>query len=78
MCNMAQESSLNLAEEEKELQKYVFIGPCSYTSWFLIRLFIEIFQADLAEFPGGKKISKLISKTNPGWQTAIQNRLIWT
>ncbi|KAG2125269.1 hypothetical protein BD769DRAFT_1669010 [Suillus cothurnatus] len=59
---MAKESSSNLAEEEKELQK----------------LLIEIFQADLAEFPGGKKILKLISKTNPGWQTAIQNRLIWT
>ncbi|KAG1797046.1 uncharacterized protein HD556DRAFT_1441211 [Suillus plorans] len=49
------------AEQEKELQK----------------LFIEIFQADLAEFPGGKKVSKLISKTNPRWQTAIQNGLIW-
>ncbi|KAG1838758.1 hypothetical protein C8R48DRAFT_782307 [Suillus tomentosus] len=49
------------AEQEKELQK----------------LFIKIFQADLAEFPGGKKVSKLISKTNPRWQTAIQNGLIW-
>ncbi|KAG1834872.1 hypothetical protein EV424DRAFT_1532062 [Suillus variegatus] len=49
------------AKQEKELQK----------------LFIKIFQADLAEFPGGKKISKLISKMNPHWQTAIQNRLIW-
>ncbi|KAG1779726.1 hypothetical protein EV702DRAFT_1195089 [Suillus placidus] len=61
MCQMSKESSSTPAEQDKELQK----------------LFIEIFQADLAEFPGGKKLSKLILKTNPHWQTAIQNELIW-
>jgi hypothetical protein len=40
-------------------------------------LFIKVFQADLAKFSGGKKVSKLISKTNPHWQTTIQTRLIW-
>jgi hypothetical protein len=43
----------------------------------MARLFIEIFQADLTKFPGGKKVSKLISRTNPHWQTAIQTKLIW-
>ncbi|KAG1768097.1 hypothetical protein EV702DRAFT_1050113 [Suillus placidus] len=61
MRQMSKESSSTPAEQDKELQK----------------LFIEIFQADLAEFPGGKKLSKLILKTNPHWQTAIQNELIW-
>ncbi|KAG1789784.1 uncharacterized protein HD556DRAFT_1446791 [Suillus plorans] len=61
MRKMAIESSPIVTEQEKELQK----------------LFIEIFQADLAEFPGSKKVSKLISKTNPRWQTTIQSGLIW-
>ncbi|KAG1735637.1 uncharacterized protein EDB91DRAFT_1250471 [Suillus paluster] len=61
MHQMSKESSSIPAQQDKELQK----------------LFIEIFQADLAEFPGGKKLSKLISKTNPHWQTAIQTELIW-
>ncbi|KAG1733175.1 hypothetical protein EDD22DRAFT_960248 [Suillus occidentalis] len=61
MRRIADESSSIVAEQEKELQK----------------LFIEVFQADLAEFPGGKKASKLISKTNPRWQTTIQTGLIW-
>ncbi|KAG2122905.1 hypothetical protein DEU56DRAFT_917613 [Suillus clintonianus] len=61
MRQMSKESSSIPAQQDKELQK----------------LFIEIFQADLAEFPGGKKLSKLISKTNPRWQTAIQTELIW-
>ncbi|KAG2121100.1 hypothetical protein DEU56DRAFT_760796 [Suillus clintonianus] len=61
MRKMADDSSSIVTEKEKELQK----------------LFIEIFQADLAEFPGGKKVSKLISKTNPRWQTTIQSGLIW-
>ncbi|KAG1813147.1 uncharacterized protein BJ212DRAFT_1482616 [Suillus subaureus] len=39
MCQISKEASSTPAEQEKELQK----------------LFIEIFQADLAEFPGGKK-----------------------
>ncbi|KAG1718782.1 hypothetical protein EDB19DRAFT_1837598 [Suillus lakei] len=42
MCQISKEASLIPAEQEKELQK----------------LFIEIFQPDLAEFPGGKKLSK--------------------
>ncbi|KAG2067308.1 hypothetical protein BDR04DRAFT_1159361 [Suillus decipiens] len=62
MRQIAKEASSIPAEQEKELQK----------------LFIEIFQADLAKFPGGKKVSKLISRTNPRWQTAIQTKLIWT
>ncbi|KAG1750075.1 hypothetical protein EDB19DRAFT_1904327 [Suillus lakei] len=62
MRQISKEASSIPAEQEKELQK----------------LFIEIFQADLAEFPGGKKVSKLISRTNPRWQTAIQTKLIWT
>ncbi|KAG1800658.1 hypothetical protein EV424DRAFT_1545625 [Suillus variegatus] len=61
MRKISVESSPIVTEQDKELQK----------------LFIEIFQADLAEFPGGKKVSKLISKTNPRWQTAIQTGLIW-
>ncbi|KAG2112491.1 hypothetical protein BD769DRAFT_1391922 [Suillus cothurnatus] len=61
MRRIADESSSIATEQEKELQK----------------LFIEVFQADLAEFPGGKKVSKLISKTNPRWQTTIQTGLIW-
>jgi hypothetical protein len=60
------------------LQKCVSVDSCGYWHWCLARLFIEIFQADLAEFPGGKKVSKLISRTNPRWQTAIQTKLIWT
>ncbi|KAG2055884.1 hypothetical protein BDR06DRAFT_1006717 [Suillus hirtellus] len=62
MHQISKEASSIPAEQEKELQK----------------LFIEIFQADLAEFPGGKKVLKLISRTNPRWQTAIQTKLIWT
>ncbi|KAG1856581.1 hypothetical protein C8R48DRAFT_775984 [Suillus tomentosus] len=62
MHQIFKEASSIPAEQEKELQK----------------LFIEIFQADLAEFPGGKKVSKLISRMNPCWQTAIQTKLIWT
>ncbi|KAG2086657.1 uncharacterized protein F5147DRAFT_791703 [Suillus discolor] len=62
MRQISKEASLIPTEQEKELQK----------------LFIEIFQADLAEFPGGKKVSKLISRTNPRWQTTIQTKLIWT
>ncbi|KAG1717495.1 hypothetical protein EDD22DRAFT_964700 [Suillus occidentalis] len=61
MRRIADESSSVATKQEKELQK----------------LFIEVFQADLAEFPGGKKVSKLISKTNPRWQTTIQTGLIW-
>ncbi|KIK34740.1 hypothetical protein CY34DRAFT_17510 [Suillus luteus UH-Slu-Lm8-n1] len=60
-AQIADESSSIVTEQEKELQK----------------LFTEVFQADLAKFPGGKKASKLISKTNPGWQTTIQTGLIW-
>ncbi|KAG2051956.1 hypothetical protein BDR06DRAFT_1059594 [Suillus hirtellus] len=62
MCQISKEASSIPAKQEKELQK----------------LFIEIFQADLTEFPGGKKVSKLISRMNPHWQTAIQTKLIWT
>ncbi|KAG1851925.1 hypothetical protein F4604DRAFT_1933861 [Suillus subluteus] len=62
MRQISKEASSIPTQQEKELQK----------------LFIEIFQADLAEFPGGKKLSKLISRTNPCWQTAIQMQLIWT
>jgi hypothetical protein len=77
MHRIADESSSIVTVQEKELQKYVFISRRHYTNWFLLRLFIKVFQADLAEFPGGKKASRLISKTNPRWQTTIQTGLIW-
>lgn len=38
---------------------------------------IQIFQNDLAECPGVRRGSKLISVVNPQWQSTIQQGLVW-
>ncbi|KAG1826380.1 hypothetical protein EV424DRAFT_1345690 [Suillus variegatus] len=40
-------------------------------------ILVEYFQQDLAEFPGRRAIPKLLSSTNPQWQTKIQTDLLW-
>ncbi|KAG2117241.1 uncharacterized protein F5147DRAFT_567093 [Suillus discolor] len=40
-------------------------------------ILVEYFQQDLAEFPGKRTVLKLLSSTNPQWQTKIQTDLLW-
>ncbi|KAF8417185.1 hypothetical protein L210DRAFT_817367, partial [Boletus edulis BED1] len=46
---------------DKELHKYM----------------MQIFQDDLAECPGLRRGSKLVSVVNPVWQSTIQQNLVW-
>ncbi|KAG1764378.1 hypothetical protein EV702DRAFT_1205041 [Suillus placidus] len=40
-------------------------------------ILVEYFQQDLGEFPGKRTVPKLLSNTNPQWQTKIQTNLLW-
>ncbi|KAI9572452.1 hypothetical protein HD554DRAFT_2168109 [Boletus coccyginus] len=46
---------------DKELEKYM----------------VKIFQNDLAECPGFRRGTKIISVVNPSWQSTIQQELVW-
>ncbi|KAH7917867.1 hypothetical protein BV22DRAFT_1025580, partial [Leucogyrophana mollusca] len=40
-------------------------------------LMVLLFQLDLQEYPGRKKVPKLLKGASPQWQTTIHNKLLW-
>ncbi|KAH7928240.1 hypothetical protein BV22DRAFT_1005200, partial [Leucogyrophana mollusca] len=40
-------------------------------------LMVYLFQLDLQEYPGRKKVPKLLKGASPQWQTTIHNKLLW-
>jgi hypothetical protein len=43
---------------------------------YLLRIFVQIFQDDLADCPGSRRGAKILA-VNPQWQTTIQQGLMW-